>query len=61
MMHRYSTEWIIIVLVLAIFGSSVYTAYRAGHLWILLPCLLVALLIMAGVNRLKSDRSGRGD
>ena len=58
-MHRYSTEWVVILFVLGVFSSSVYMAYRAGHLWIFGPCLLVALLLMAGLNRLDSARKDK--
>lgn len=53
---RYTTEWVVILVIMGCALGTVYQVYSAGHLFILLPAVLVALLLAGGLHLAKSRR-----
>jgi F0F1-type ATP synthase assembly protein I len=54
-MH-YSTEWVIVILVVGCALGVVYQAYASSTLWVLLPASLIGVLFMAGLHVLETRR-----
>ena len=45
-MH-YSTEWVVLLLVVGCFAGTAYQCYLAGHLWLLVPTCGIGILVVA--------------